>query len=251
MNTDSTNLATTLTFAPRTILSSRTDESDQSDKSSVRPQASHNPAVGKRHGTKSEEYRKAIQNEDGKLPKQDHFPARPSGHWLLGSKIKNHHAISNQLLYHFIHFFARSSPGDVVYNRWMSYLPDMLTMGKTKGAKRSIIAISMLHYGRRANDKTFLMESYKWYGSALIDQRSELELMLEKRTLPDIEQLCTPILLSFFEIGCRTSQTAYSQHLMGAAKLLQAYGPERCQQTPMFELFQTLRLQLVSLLYPT
>ena len=62
---------------------------------------------------------------------------------------------------------------------------------------------------------------------------------------PTMEEVCAPIMLSFFEAACGTSPTAYFHHLLGAARLLEKHGPVECSEGILFGLFQTLRIQIV------
>jgi hypothetical protein len=262
MNMDSTTLATTSTFAPRDTIastakktkpkskapektapsistSSEDDEAPVEDKSPVgiimSPQTT-DKAVVKRQ--------KLSSRPDSTSPEQNYQNAFIS--WILPPAIESTKVMSHQFLSHFINFFARASTKDVIFNSWMSTLPSMLASSISQPSTyKSISAASMIYYGRRTNDKTIVMEAYRSYGAGLSSQRKVLEDIVTKKRTPSIEELCTPLLMSFFEISCCTSRTAYFQHLFGAGKLLEAWGPERCQEGILFELFHTLRLQLV------
>ena len=154
--------------------------------------------------------------------------------------------IADQFLSHFITFFSKLSASQVIFNSWMVTLPDMLT-ARSVVVEKSIIAASMAYVGRDSGNPSIVMEAYRWYGSGIAKQRKILEeLQIEKR-VPTIEELCTPILLSFFEITCNTSPTGYFQHIMGAASFLEMRGPEACSSGTLHQLFLTLRIQLVRL----
>jgi hypothetical protein len=161
--------------------------------------------------------------------------------------IDNSHAITQQCLSKFIHFFARATQRDVIFHSWMARLPSMLASPLSL-IGRTIIAASLAYYGRYSNDERIIAESYWWYGDGLARQIQTLAIMQRERREPTIEEICAPLMLSFFEITCSTSPTAYFQHLMGAARMLEKHGPEKCGEGVLFAIFQTLRLQLVRIL---
>jgi hypothetical protein len=161
--------------------------------------------------------------------------------------IENSHAITQQCLSKFIHFFARATQRDVIFHSWMARLPSMVASPLSL-IGRTIIAASLAYYGRYFNDERIIAESYWWYGDGLARQIQTLAIMQRERREPTIEEICAPLMLSFFEITCSTSPTAYFQHLMGAARMLEKHGPEKCSEGVLFAIFQTLRLQLVRIL---
>jgi len=158
--------------------------------------------------------------------------------------IDNSHAITQQCLSKFIHFFARATRRDVIFNSWMARLPSMLA-SPSPLIGRTIIAASLAYYGRYSNDERIIAESYRWYGDGLARQIQTLAIMQREQREPTIEEICAPLMLSFFEITCSTSPKGYFQHLMGAARMLEKHGPEKCSEGVLFALFQTLRLQMV------
>lgn len=189
-------------------------------------------------------------------PKRNYQPSRKSSRrttqptasqlieTVLPPTIESPQVVTDQFLSNFITFFARVSPRQVIFNSWMTGLPDMLTT-RSIVVEKSIIAASMVFAGRDSGNISLVMESYKWYGAGIAKQRKLLEeLQCEKRA-PTVEEICTPILLSFFEITCNTSPTGYFQHLMGAARLLEMRGPEDCSSGILHQLFLTIRIQLV------
>lgn len=152
--------------------------------------------------------------------------------------------IADQFLSHFIDFFAKASVSNVAVNSWMVALPNMLAE-RSVAIERSIIAASMIYVGRHSGNPTIMVESYKWYGSGIAKQRKLLEELQHEQRAPTVEEICTPILLSFFEITCNTSPTGYFHHLMGAARLLEMRGPEECSSGILHQIFLTLRIQLI------
>jgi hypothetical protein len=163
--------------------------------------------------------------------------------------IDNSHAITQQCLSKFIHFFARATRRDVIFNSWMARIPSMLASpSQSPLIGRAVMAASLAYYGRYSNDERIIAESYWWYGDGLARQIQTLAIMQREQREPTIEEICAPLMLSFFEITCSTSPTAYFQHLMGAARMLEKHGPEKCSEGVLFALYQTLRLQLVRIL---
>jgi hypothetical protein len=255
MNMDSTTLSTTSTFAPRDLVD--VVESPESPHSQTPPsafssiiiknEAPDSPGIAivpsqQRKATASPEPTYLELAEQGLSPKYRNF-------WVIPPPIQNSQMLNQQFLSHFINFFALATPRDVIFNSWMARLPEMLASLNHR-IDKSIAAASMMYYGRRTNDKTIMMEAYKSYGAALLSQRKTLQDIFNGKREPTIEELCVPLLLSFFEISCCTSQTAYFQHLCGAGTLIELYGPEKCSEGILFEIFHALRLQLVRLPSP-
>lgn len=163
---------------------------------------------------------------------------------VLPPTIESPQIIADQFLSNFITFFARVSPRQVLFNSWMTSLPDMLA-ARSIAVEKSIIAASMVFAGRDSGNTSIVVESYKWYGAGIAQQRKLLEDLQREKRVPTVEEICTPILLSFFEITCNTSPTGYFQHLMGAARLLEMRGPEDCSSGILHQLFLTVRIQLI------
>jgi hypothetical protein len=112
--------------------------------------------------------------------------------------------------------------------------------------KTPIVAASVIYFGSLTNVESVVIEGYKWYGLSLERQRRQLQLSSHRNTPPTVEEICMPIMLSFFEVICSTSPTAYFQHIIGAAKLLEGRGPEACKSGTFHQLFKTVRVQMVS-----
>lgn len=263
MNMDSATLSTTSTFAARDIEIVGASESPLSELSPITPWSfqstpiiSNSFAIVKHEsphvGTGQEllpvkKKRKVKVSPELGYRTLSNQSLLPICHTLglLAPPIKSCHVLNHQFLSHFIGFFARTSPRDVIFNSWMARLPEMLSSSK-HNMDKSIAAASMMYYGRKIDDKVLMMEAYKSYDAGLVSQRKSLQDIFNGKREPTIEELCIPLLMSFFEITCCTSQTAYFQHLCGAATLLEMYGPKKCSEGILFELFHALRLQFVS-----
>jgi len=247
MNTDSTTLSTTSTFAPRST-SKRPKESPISSISTISPSKRSKTQV-----TVWEKQRRTAmypQNVNNREPGVDRITSpsqiTESALFKMIAQMKNSHVVSHQFLAHFISFFARNAPPKVVANSWMGHLPAWLASTASAAVGKAILAASMAYVARSSHNHSILVESFKWYGSGLSSQRKTIEGIYKTKRVPSLEEICTPMLLAFFESACCTSQTAYFQHMIGAAHLLTAFGPERCGDRVLFELFHTMRLQLVS-----
>jgi hypothetical protein len=165
----------------------------------------------------------------------------------LPAQITSQEFFRQQALSHFVDFFAKIPLTKTGVRSWMRLLPDMLSSQAFPAVKIPIVAASVIYLGRLSNQKTVVMEGYKWYGSSLERQRRQLQLSSYRGTPPTAEEICMPIMLSFFEVICRTSPKTYFQHIVGAAKLLDIRGPEACKSGIFHQLFQTVRVQMVPL----
>lgn len=249
MNTDSTTLATTSTFAPLVVQdlpdNSIRDPEDQRTAALIK--TSHRGSEPLRTERKKQAYVLTPTKKIEKLSKSS-SPQKDSiitFRFRLPPSINNSEVFNHQMLATFVSFFAKN-PSNRVFNNWMNQLPEILSNPKSAAAKKSIVAAAMVHSAGMLTNKDILIEGYKWYGSGLSSQRKELEVINQGKRKPTFEELCTPLMLSFCEISCCTSQTAYFHHLLGAAGLLSKHGPKNCTSGVLFEMFQVLRFQLVS-----
>jgi hypothetical protein len=145
--------------------------------------------------------------------------------------------------------YSRAHPKITLFNSWMAQLPLFLSSTNTPIGE-SIIAAAMAHCAREYKNPSMMLAAFKHYGSGISRQRKAIERITKSKREPTIEELYTPIILAFFEGACRTSQTGYFQHLIGAAQLMKLQGPQDFKSGVTFELFQALRIQLVSFHIP-
>jgi hypothetical protein len=251
MNTDSTTLSTTSTFAPRnTSKNSKEEPEEAQDQPTTFTSFSHTRKSTtlvtvfekQRTATKSQYANKQKQRNDRISSPTQITQAL----FKLAAQMQMSNAVSQQFLDHFISYFARNAPASVVYNSWMGALPNWMASQSSAAVGKAILATSMIYGARQSSNQSMMMEAFKWYGSGLAGQRKAIERMFKAKREPSLEELCTPILLAFFESVHCTSQTAYFQHVMGAAHMLASFGPKRCSEGVLFELFSTMKLQLVS-----
>jgi len=242
VNTDSATLATTSTFAPRVVQELPENIVHSSDKPRTTSRDDETPRTkGKKRTGLPTPTPKMKELSHSNSAQQDTIIALG---FTLPPSISNLEVTNHQLLASFVTFFAKN-PSSRVFNNWMSELPRILAASSHAAIKKAIVAAAMVHSAGMVTNKDVLIEGYKWYGAGLSSQRKELEAITLGKRIPTFEELCTPIMLSFCEITCCTSQTAYSQHILGAAALLSKYGPVKCSGGIFLEMFQVIRFQLV------
>ena len=165
---------------------------------------------------------------------------------ILSPAIDSSCPVVVKFLSHFVAYFARVSSPQVVLNSWLAAVPDMLA-SESSVTQSSIIPATTVYVRANSVNPSILVESYKWYAEGIEKQRKLLQELQRQKRLPTVEEICNPILLSFFEITCNTSMTGYFQHLTGAARLLEMRGPKDCASGILHHLLITLRIQLVRL----
>ncbi|KAL7916592.1 hypothetical protein GGI35DRAFT_46255 [Trichoderma velutinum] len=120
---------------------------------------------------------------------------------------------------------------------WLHELPDFLASPSPSPVQSSIRAASMLSYGTAVGDASIKTEACRWYMRAL----QSLRLLLGSSS-PETS-VCAAVMLTHFETLAGTSPRAWLKHIKGAASLLEAQGPERCQSGFLHQIFSHLRLQ--------
>ncbi|KAM6477929.1 hypothetical protein HDV62DRAFT_383010 [Trichoderma sp. SZMC 28011] len=120
---------------------------------------------------------------------------------------------------------------------WLHELPDFLASPSPSPVQSSIRAASMLSYGTAVGDASIKTEACRWYMRAL----QSLRLLLGSSS-PETS-VCAAVMLTHFETLAGTSPRAWLKHIKGAALLLEAQGPERCQSGFLHQIFSHLRLQ--------
>ncbi|KAK4070993.1 uncharacterized protein Triagg1_6360 [Trichoderma aggressivum f. europaeum] len=120
---------------------------------------------------------------------------------------------------------------------WLHELPEFLASPSPSPVQSSIRAASMLSYGTAVGDASIKTEACRWYMRAL----QSLRLLLGSSS-PETS-VCAAVMLTHFETLAGTSPRAWLKHIKGAASLLEAQGPERCQGGFLHQIFSHLRLQ--------
>ncbi|PNP44493.1 hypothetical protein THARTR1_11031 [Trichoderma harzianum] len=120
---------------------------------------------------------------------------------------------------------------------WLHELPDFLSSPSPSPVQSSIRAASMLSYGTAVGDVSIKTEACRWYMRAL----QSLRLLLGSSSPETL--VCAAVMLTHFETLAGTSPRAWLKHIQGAASLLEAQGPERCQSGFLHQIFSHPRLQ--------
>lgn len=154
-------------------------------------------------------------------------------------------ATIQQHLSNFVHLYTSVVPRNVLSDTWIDQLPNMLILTKDPLMRMCITAVSLVYCGLVSNSPMLAADSYRWYGAALTRQRRIISELDKNSRKPTIEEICAPIILSFFEVACGNPHTATFNHLHGAARLLERHGPAACSEGILFSLFQTLRILMV------
>jgi hypothetical protein len=166
----------------------------------------------------------------------------PEPTYLLSPQMDNSPVMTQQYISHWISILqAEGLP-------WMSRLESLLTRASNPSSfaiGRCVLAVALGYHGKLVNSRSVMVEAYKWYGFAIRKQRTQLEHFHSEMMSPSLEQICLPIMLTIFEIICGTNLTPYSQHVMGAARMLEVLGPAACRAKQMSLIFKTVRTQMV------
>jgi hypothetical protein len=88
-------------------------------------------------------------------------------------------------------------PRNVLSDTWIDQLPNMLSPERDPLVKMCITAVSLVYCGLFANC-TASAEAYRWYGEALKRQRTIISKFDSRSLKPTIDEICAPIILSFF-----------------------------------------------------
>lgn len=248
MNIDSATLSTTATYAARDETGDYEEKFKVEAKSNTPISNSTRPKARALSGNEFEDASSSqLMGNSGNVLASEY---RKNLNTHSQSFMNISDGIIQQLLDAFIGFFAKKFDDEALHTTWMNQLPQILANPNPKSiaVKESIIAASIIHSASNSPDNHMLIQGYRWYGSGLSSQRKELNAIEVEKRLPTFEELCTPLMLSFCEISRSTSRNAYFDHLFGAVNLLVKYGPEKCGEGGLYDMFYILRLQLVCIL---
>lgn len=157
-------------------------------------------------------------------------------------------AFDRMFLSHFVSSFARPSIGSDPHRSWMQYLFDYLGTDDAP-INYSIRAATMAFYGELTHDVAIQHVAKRWYIAALQTQRVGLSLYLKSATavpgMPGEQEICTSMMLLYFELIKPSVTASWLKHLSGVTSLLQLRGPEGCQSGITHLFFRSLRLLTV------
>jgi hypothetical protein len=116
--------------------------------------------------------------------------------------------------------------------------------------KFAVRAGTMAFYGSLTKNVALQADASRWYSKAIQLERALLatKAAQPKRKLKTVnfEELVTPIILALFESAMCTSPMGWAHHCNAAAKQLEDIGPEHCQTGLVFDIFRSVRLNMVS-----
>lgn len=169
--------------------------------------------------------------------------------------------VRTQVVALFFSFFSKSGLNNTKPTRWMTRLHSMLTGISRMEYKLSVLSAALALFGTLSGNLSCGVTARKYYGMCLKNMRARmaarsmcrtsrpyLETQIEYRH----EDASMALMLAYYEIISSTSEMAYSQHILGAEAILQAIGPEMCQNdADLYDIFLTIRAHRVSHHYRT
>lgn len=156
---------------------------------------------------------------------------------------------------HFISSFAHPLIGDGRHQSWMQYLPTFLS--DCDLVRPSVRAATLAYYAYCTHDPAIEKEAGRWYLVALSRQRSWLSARYsrgggcrDQTLIPTDQEICTSMMLLYYELIRPTAVASWMTHFSGACQLMELRRPINCQ-TGVSKLFlQSLRVLNVSNLGP-
>ena len=150
---------------------------------------------------------------------------------------------------HFIANFADPQAPKSRLNGWVLQLPEYLALSPNGAIEYAIRASTMAFYGKLVSDGSIQDAARQAYSVALHRQITETRSLTNSSQSQSRETgffaastICSAILLSMFEtIMPNGNRAAWSQHLQGAAHLIQIQGPEACQKGLSNHLYRIVR----------
>lgn len=156
---------------------------------------------------------------------------------------------------HFISSFAHPLIGDGRHQSWMQYLPTLLS--NCDLVRPSVRAATLAYYAYCTHDPAIEREADRWYTVALSRQRSWLSSRYfprggvgDRTPIPTDQEICTSMMLLYFELIRPTAVASWMKHFSGACRLMELRGPINCQTGVSRLLLQSLRVLNVSNLSP-
>jgi hypothetical protein len=116
--------------------------------------------------------------------------------------------------------------------------------------KFAVRAGTMAFYGNLTKNVALQADASRWYSKAIQLERALVatKVARQKGKLETVnpEEIVTPMILALFESALCTSPMGWAHHCNAAAKQLEDIGPERCQTGVIFDIFRSVRLNMVS-----
>jgi hypothetical protein len=121
---------------------------------------------------------------------------------------------------------------------------------KSPALKFAVRAGTMAFYGSLTKNVALQADASRWYSKAIQLERALVATKVaepkEKLKTVNLEEIMTPIILALFESALCTSPMGWAHHCNAAAKQLEGIGPEHCQRGLIFDIFRSVRLNMVS-----
>lgn len=151
---------------------------------------------------------------------------------------------------HFISSFAHSVTREGRRQSWMDFLP---TFVDCDSVRPSIRAATLAYYASCTQDLAIEKEAVRWYVVALTRQRQWLSRRYSaiddygaRGLIPTDQEICTSMMLLYFELIRPTAVASWMQHFSGACQLMVLRGPSNCQKGVSRLFLQSLRVLNVS-----
>jgi hypothetical protein len=188
--------------------------------------------------TKSKPSTKMGNKDPGALVVYDVPPTMP---WTL--QISHRNPLNEVFYSTFLSYFTATGEAEDIQNRqtWLHRLPTYSTDGTNTALEIAVQATASAFSGVKTRNLSLLQNACSLYGRAL-HMHSRL-LRLKKEIT--VHMVSTSVLLSIFEAMHTTTASAYSEHLNGAAKMIEVAGPEQCMQGVLCQIYFHIRTQLV------
>jgi hypothetical protein len=120
---------------------------------------------------------------------------------------------------------------------------------KSPALKFAVRAGTMAFYGSLTKNVALQADASRWYSKAIQLERALVATKVAQKgklKTVNLEEIMTPIILALFESALCTSPMGWAHHCNAAAKQLEDIGPERCQRGVIFDIFRSVRLNMVS-----
>jgi len=124
--------------------------------------------------------------------------------------------------------------------QWFFHLPKIHGNANKPAITLSLRAVSMAFYGNYHHNPSILVDSWRWYTTALRAQRISIE-KLRRSGMPDEEEVLVPLILALYEIYVGASSGGSMAHLAASAEIMNMRGPSNCRTGAIWPVFKAVR----------
>ena len=124
--------------------------------------------------------------------------------------------------------------------QWFFHLPKIHGNASKPAITLSLRAVSMAFYGNYHHNPSILVDSWRWYTTALRAQRISVE-KLRRSGMPDEEEVLVPLILALYEIYVGASSGGSMAHLAASAEIMNMRGPSNCRTGAIWPVFKAVR----------